>query len=122
VLTFHTVSDQIVFVETESVFHELVESRKELGNLVQLFVKEKSTDFYVGHCQFTPSEFAATFDLIVKWVESGAKPTPADANAACQKHLAGSTDPHDACRFDPNYRPKAWSSRVYPRNPDPDAR
>ena len=122
VLTFHTVSDQIVFVETESVFHDLVESRKELGNLVQLFVKEKSTDFYVGHCQFTPSEFAATFDLIVKWVESGAKPTPADANAACQKHLAGSTDPHDACRFDPNYRPKAWSSRVYPRNPDPDGR
>src|SRR5262249_19314088 len=33
VLTFHTVSDQIVFVETESVFHDLIESRKELGNL-----------------------------------------------------------------------------------------
>jgi hypothetical protein len=122
VLTFHTVADPIVLVETESVFHDMVESRKELGNLVQLFVKERSTDFYRGHCQFTPSEAAATFDLIVKWVESGAKPTAADANAACQKHLASSADSNDACRFDPNYRPKTWSSRVYPRNPDPDAR
>src|SRR5262249_49077972 len=107
VLTFHTVSDQIVFVETESVFRDLVESRKELANLVQLFVKEKRPDFYVGPSNFPPSEFAATSDLTVKWGKPGPNPPPPDATAACQEHLAASTDPNDACRFDPNYRPKA---------------
>ena len=121
VLTFHTVADQIVFVETESVLRNMVQRQNKLGNLTQLFVKEKNTDFYRGHCEFTPSEFAATFDLIVKWVESGVKPTAAEANAACKVHLATSTDKNDACRFDPNYRPQPWAFRVYPRNPDPDA-
>jgi len=122
VLTFHTVADQIVFVETESVLRNIVQRQNKLGNLAQLFIKEKDTDFYRGHCLFTPSEYAATFDLIVKWVESGVKPTAAEANAACKVHLASSMDKNDACRFDPNYQPQSWSSRVYPRNPDPDAR
>ena len=65
------------------------------------------------------SETTTTFDLIINWAKTGAKPTVADAQRICNSYLATSTAPHDDCRFDPNYTPRPWFSRVYPRNPDP---
>jgi hypothetical protein len=119
VLTFHGESDPIVFVETESVWKDAVQSRHQLDSLLQLFVKERASDTttpYRGHCAFTPSEFTATFDLIINWAKTGAKPTVADAQRTCNSYLVTTMDPHDDCRFDPGYKPQAWSSRVYPRN------
>ena len=115
VLTFHGESDPIVFVETESVWKDAVQSSHQLDSLLQLFVKERASDPtspYRGHCGFTPSETTTTFDLIINWAKTGAKPTVADAQRICNSYLARSTAPHDDCRFDSNYTPRPWSSCV----------
>jgi hypothetical protein len=121
VLTFHTKGDPIVFVESERVYRNLVQSQGNLGNLAQLFVDDLSiANLPNGHCGFTASEFAATFDLITHWAKSGTAPTAADATAACEAYLQQSSNQsQDGCRFDALFYPPPWASRVYPRGSDP---
>jgi len=108
--TFHTIGDPIVYVEHESVFRDAVERVHRQDNLVQWFVDSE------GHCEFSPSENATSYDLLFQWVDTGVKPTPEDALTLCQQHLAESKVPDDACRIMPAYRPPPFETRVYPRH------
>src|SRR2546426_8890749 len=71
VLTLHTTLDPVAPHFNEIVYHDRVASVGRLGFLIQRDVTA------YGHVNFTPSAIAGAFADLVRWVETGAKPSGA---------------------------------------------
>ncbi len=108
VLTLHGIGDDRAIVENESVYRETLENAGTADYLMQTYVKTQ------GHCVFSKSEIQAVRDVLNAWLDTGRKPVQDDVVAACEKLRAANKD---ECRFDPQFQPKPWESRVYPRVP-----
>lgn len=107
VMTLHAIGDPMAFVEHESAYRETLERAGASAFLVQVFTTEKE------HRDLSTPEYRAALDSLVRWIDEGRRPTPADVAARCRGLLAA----HDgeSCRIDAAYRPQAWNARVYPR-------
>ena len=105
-LTMHAEDDPTAFVELESVFHDTVAEAGRAALLVQSFTDEHE------HSKLATPEYAAVFRLMMKWLRDGQKPSPAALAAECgnAQKIYG-----EACHFDPEFRPRPLSTRVYPR-------
>lgn len=106
VLTMHAIADSVAFVEHESVYRERMERGGSSGRLVQAFTKESE------HSYLSSPEYAAAFEALLKWVESGEKPSPRSLSELCDKH---SKRHEGGCHFDVDYQPKPLETRQYPR-------
>ena len=64
------------------------------------------------HSYISDATYATLASALLRWVETGARPTPAGIAAACPafeaRHGAG-------CSFDPAYQPAPLQTRVPPR-------
>jgi hypothetical protein len=58
------------------------------------------------------TELNAARDALMRWIETGAKPTPQSIAAACEESRAGLNGP---CRYHPEFTPKPLNTRFYPR-------
>lgn len=106
VLTLHAIGDPTAFVEHESAFREVYQRAGTADRLVQTFSTEHE------HSYLSTPAYAALLASLLEWVDAGKKPDAKSVAALCPKmrDIYG-----DQCRFDVNYKPQAYESRVYPR-------
>jgi alpha-beta hydrolase superfamily lysophospholipase len=103
VITMHAIDDPIAMVEYEAAYAELVRGAGSEARLQQTFTRENE------HSKLADAEYAALFASLMQWIDSGAKPAPADVAAACAK-LTGAYA--GGCHFDPAFKPAPLFSRV----------
>jgi pimeloyl-ACP methyl ester carboxylesterase len=106
VLTAHGIGDATVFVEGSETLRERMSQAGNAQNLVQTFV-ESSEHSYWGDAHYPP-----LFEALIQWIEKNEKPTPDSIAQRCKQLQAA---PTLLCKFDPAYRAKPLSSRIYPR-------
>ena len=106
VLTVHGIGDPTAFVEMESTFRDTMQAAGSGSRLVQTFV-----DFNT-HSYFSDPTYPAVFDALLKWIDSGDKPTAAQIAERCPSFEAAFGP---GCRFLPLYQPGPLESRVAPR-------
>jgi hypothetical protein len=106
VLSVHAIGDPTAFVEMESTFRETMENAGSASRLVQTFV-----DFNT-HSYFSDPVYPTVFDALLKWIDTGDKPTAAQIAERCPSFEA---EFGAGCKFLPQYQPAAFESRVAPR-------
>ncbi len=107
-LTLHAIGDPTVFVENQSVYREIRTRAGTQNLLVQTFTDETEHSFLA-----TP-QYPALMQALLDWVDHGKRPSARDIAARCEGFRAtyGET-----CRFQVDYFPPAFDTRVYPRKP-----
>jgi hypothetical protein len=76
VLTLHTLGDMYVPFMMEQIYRQRATAKGNSANLVQRMIRAP------GHCDFTVAEQATAFSDLVKWVETGVKPSGDDVLTA----------------------------------------
>jgi alpha-beta hydrolase superfamily lysophospholipase len=106
VLTVHGIHDPTVFVEVQHTFAATMAAAGHGDALVQTFTDEAE------HSYLNDATYVALLESLVRWVQTGAKPTPQQVADHCERASASFPS---RCRFMPDYRPAALESRVAPR-------
>jgi hypothetical protein len=106
VVTIHSINDPQVLVEVESAYRETVTAAGSSDHLVQAYTDER------GHVLQSPPEVAAALDSLMQWIEKGAKPSAQSIAAMCDQVKTTLDGP---CRYHPEYSPKSYATRYYPR-------
>lgn len=109
-VSMHAADDRERFVEQQSEYRDAFVRAGSADRLVQIYTTGG------GHCLFTAPENLAHLRGLLRWLETGAKPAPAEFAGLCDQ--ARSQFPGD-CRFDAAYQPKALATVVYPRRSEP---
>ncbi|MFG5409434.1 hypothetical protein ABXN37_16695 [Piscinibacter sakaiensis] len=107
VLSTKWIADPTAFVELDAYFKGVMERAGSADRLVQTFT-QNGTHSYISDPTY-PTLVAA----LLRWVETGSKPTPAGIAADClvQQARYGS-----GCSFVPDYQPAPLDSRVAVRS------
>jgi pimeloyl-ACP methyl ester carboxylesterase len=108
IVTLHAIDDPTAFVEHEAHYHAVLERAGTAALLEQNFVAESV------HSKLHAPEYPAVLDALMRWIETGRKPTPPEIAAACpayQKRYG------ESCAFRPDFHPRPYDTRVYPREP-----
>jgi hypothetical protein len=106
IVTLHAIDDPTAFVEHEAHYRAVLERAGTANLLVQNFVAESV------HSKLHTPEYPAVLNALMRWIETGKKPTPAEIAAACpayQKRYG------ESCAFRPDFQPRPYDTRVYPR-------
>jgi hypothetical protein len=106
VVTIHSINDPDVVVEEESAYRDVVRAAGSDNRLVQAFTDEHE------HSALSALEVGAALDELMRWIETGAKPTPQSIAAACEQLRASLDAP---CSYHPEFTPKPLNTRFYPR-------
>jgi hypothetical protein len=106
VVSIHSINDPQVPVEQQSAYRDVVTAAGSGDRLVQAYTDER------GHTGQSAPELAAALDAIVQWVEKGAKPSVQSIQATCEAMKATFEGP---CAWHPEFTPKPYSTRFYPR-------
>jgi hypothetical protein len=106
VLTMHAIDDPVVFVEQDSVYRATLEAGGSGDRLVQTWTREAEHS-YLG----TP-QYAALLEALMRWIDTGEKPSAKSVAALCEKHARRY---EGGCHFDVDYRPRPLEARQYPR-------
>lgn len=102
-LTTHTIGDGLVVVENENAYLDTVRDAHRRRDLQQNYVNAN------GHCQFTNSEVLASFQALLKWVETHERPSREEVAELCQKNAAIFGD---SCHFNLTFHPEEFDTRV----------
>ena len=105
-VSLHSINDPQVVVEVQSAYRDRVKAAGRDGLLVQAFTDERQ------HSGQSDPELAAALDALVQWIDKGTKPTPQSIATACEQKRTAFEGP---CRYHPEYQPKPYSTRFYPR-------
>ncbi len=106
VISMHAIHDPTAMVEYEASYRELVERAGSSDKLMQVFTTERE------HSKLADAEYAALFDSLMLWIESGSKPAADQIAAACIRQSARFDG---GCHFDTAYVPAPLFSKVAPR-------
>lgn len=108
----HAIDDPTAFVEHEAAYRASLEgARSSHGahrgvRLGQTFARETE------HSELSAAEYADAVKALAGWVRTGRKPTPAPVAASCPAFDAVYGT---GCFFAPDYSPRPYATRVYPR-------
>ena len=105
-VSLHSINDPQVVVESQSVYRDAVNAAGNGDRLVQAFTDE------AAHTGQSAPELAAAIGALSDWIEKGQKPTPQSIADRCQQSRTAYPGP---CRYHPDFVPKAFSTRFYPR-------
>jgi hypothetical protein len=92
VVTIHSINDPAAVVEQESTFRDVVRAAGSGDRLVQAFTDEHA------HVGLSAPEVGAALDALMRWIETGAKPTPQSIATACEELRASLDAP---CTYHP---------------------
>lgn len=107
VITMHAIDDPTALVEYEAEYHNVVAGAGRQDKLLQSFTTEHE------HSKLADAEYAALFDTLRQWINSGMKPTVEQIVAHCE---AESLIFPGGCHFDTKFAPKPLFTRVAPRD------
>jgi hypothetical protein len=106
VVAIHSLNDPQVAVEAESVYRTTVNAAGYGDKLVQAYTDERA------HAAQSAPERAAALDGLMRWIDRSAKPTAQSIADGCQAMRASLEGP---CRYHPDFSPKSYDTRYYPR-------
>jgi hypothetical protein len=106
VVSIHSINDPVIEVEVESAYRDLVKAAGSGDRLVQAFTDRPA------HGGESAPENGAALDALMRWIETGAKPTPQSIAAACEQLRTSLDAP---CTYHPEFTPKPLNTRYYPR-------
>ncbi|MFC3502895.1 hypothetical protein ACFOOK_18195 [Micromonospora krabiensis] len=106
VLTLHAIDDPTAFVEHEAAYQATLRGAHRDRHLVQTFARESE------HSELSTTEYATSMAALDGWVRTGRKPTAGTVAASCARFDARYGT---GCRYDPDFHPAAYASRVNPR-------
>jgi hypothetical protein len=106
VVSIHATGDPDAEVEQESAYRDVVRAAGSGDRLVQAFIDAHA------HIAGSALEVGAALDALMRWIETGAKPTPQSIAAACEELRASLNAP---CHYHPEFTPKPLNTRFYPR-------
>lgn len=95
-LTVHAKNDPTAFVWHEATYREVVGGAGRSDLLVQTFTDEDS------HSKLSTPQYATLLSALMRWIETGERPTPQGVADACPAFAEVYREP---CRFDPAFRP-----------------
>ncbi|MCW0045271.1 hypothetical protein OIU13_01840 [Brevundimonas sp. BT-123] len=99
-LTIHAKNDATAFVSNDALYRETVAAAGRSDLLVQTFTDESE------HSRLSPPEYVGLFQAMMRWLDEGVKPTPADVAALCQ---VAAPRYEDGCHFDTTFKPSTDS-------------
>jgi hypothetical protein len=108
VVSIHSINDPQVVVEAQAAYRAAAERAGSGDRLVQAYTDERA------HTGQSAPELAAALDGLMQWIEKGEKPTAQSIAAACLKFRASYDGP---CSYHPDYSPRPYATRFYPREP-----
>ena len=103
VLTLHAINDPIAIVEMEDTFRRKMESAGNADHLVQVFSDHGE------HSYLSDPTYPAVMASLLRWVDGGARPTPASVAEECKAQEARFGP---GCRIVPDYQVQPLVSRV----------
>ena len=103
VLSVKWIADPTAFVELGARFRTIMQAGGSGQRLVQTFTTQGT------HSYISDSTYATLLDALLRWIDTGAKPTPAGIAAACPGYEARFGA---GCSFAPTYQPAPLESRV----------
>lgn len=109
VLTMHAIDDPTALIEYEAEYRGKVAAAGRQDKLQQTFTTEHE------HSKLADAEYAALFDSLMAWIDTGSKPAVSDVAKACAKEEARFGG---GCHYDASFQPKPLFTRVAPRAPD----
>lgn len=107
VLTVKGVDDGTAFVELDAAFRETMERAGSADRLVQTFTRHS------GHSYLSDPTYPTLMAALLRWVDTGERPSPAAIAAQCPAQEARFGP---GCAFVPDYQPAPLASRVPPRD------
>jgi hypothetical protein len=107
VLSTKWISDPTAFVELDAYFKQTMENGGSGARLVQTFTREGT------HSYISDPTYPALLAALLRWVEQGVKPTPAEIAQQCPGFEAQFGA---GCTFVPDYVPASLDTRVVPRD------
>jgi hypothetical protein len=106
VITMHAIDDPTAMVEYEAEYKGVVTRAGDQERLFQAFTDEHE------HSKLADPEYAALFNALQQWLDSGKRPSIGAIEADCAKQARQSGS---GCHFEAAYQPKPLFSRVNPR-------
>lgn len=106
VITMHAIDDPTALVEYESAYKDVVVGAGNQDKLLQTFTDEHE------HSKLADPEYAALLDTLMRWIDTGKRPTVDQVAADCAQQSARF---QGGCHFEPKYVPKPLFARVAPR-------
>jgi hypothetical protein len=106
VVAIHSLNDPQVAVEAESVYRTTVNAAGYGDKLVQAYTDERA------HAAQSAPERGAALDALMQWIDKGVKPTAQSIADGCQAMRTSLDGP---CRYHPDFSPKSYDTRFYPR-------
>lgn len=107
VLTVKGVDDPTAFVELDAAFRDTMVNAARGAGLVQTFTQHS------GHSYLSDPTYPTLMAALLRWTETGERPTPAAIAAQCPAMEARFGK---GCAFLPDYQPAPLESRVAPRH------
>ncbi|MET3781542.1 pimeloyl-ACP methyl ester carboxylesterase [Brevundimonas sp. 1080] len=99
-LTIHAKNDATAFVSNDALYRETVAAAGRSDLLVQTFTDESE------HSRLSPPEYVGLFQAMMRWLDEGVKPTPADVATLCQ---VAAPRYGSGCHFDTAFKPSTDS-------------
>lgn len=99
-LTIHAKNDATAFVSNDALYRETVAAAGRSDLLVQTFTDESE------HSRLSPPEYVGLFQAMMRWLDEGVKPTPADVATLCQ---VAAPRYESGCYFDTTFKPSTDS-------------
>lgn len=106
VLTVHGIRDATCLVEVHHTLRQRVRDANCEHLLLQTFVDSDQ------HSYFGDAIYPPLFEAMLRWIDTGVKPTAEDIAARCQ---AMPNPPADPCSFVTDFVLRPLSSRIHPR-------
>jgi hypothetical protein len=106
VISMHAIDDPTAMVEYEAEYKDDVVRAGNGHKLFQTFTDEHE------HSKLADPEYAALFDALQLWLDSGQRPSIGAIATDCAKQMPKFSG---GCHFDAVYQPKPLFSRVNPR-------
>lgn len=99
VMAIHSINDPQVSVEAEGAYRDLAKATGSAGHLAQAYTDEPE------HTAQSGPEIMGALGELMRWIETGAKPSPQSVAAACEKLRPSVAGP---CRYHPEFEPKGY--------------
>lgn len=99
-LTIHAKNDATAFVSNDALYRETVAAAGRSDLLVQTFTDESE------HSRLSPPEYVGLFQAMMRWLDEGVQPTPADVATLCQ---VAAPRYESGCYFDTTFKPSTDS-------------
>jgi hypothetical protein len=106
VISMHAINDAVAMVEYQSAYRDTVAKAGNADKLLQVYTTGRE------HSKLADPQYAALFDTLLGWIESGRRPDVTRVVAACEKHAARY---EGGCHIDAAYQPQPFHSRVASR-------